>query len=163
MDLIASALQRDKVVVCQEDPRSDAARHCLNAYYGELARRFDTGYDVNLAADTEASDMILPRGVFLLAWADGAPLGCVAVKGHGGRTAEIKRLWTAPHARRLGVGKRLMSAAEEAARGLGIELLRLDTNSALPEAERLYRTSGWQEIDRFNDDPYPDLFFEKRL
>ncbi|MGY3648885.1 hypothetical protein ACVWW2_004176 [Bradyrhizobium sp. LM4.3] len=56
-----------------------------------------------------------------------------------------------------------MDTAEDAARGLGIRLLRLDTNSALAEAGQLYRRSGWSEIPRFNDDPYPDLFFEKRL
>lgn len=56
-----------------------------------------------------------------------------------------------------------MGAAETVARELGIETLRLDTNSALPEALKLYRTSGWVEIARFNDDPYPDHFFEKRL
>ena len=42
-------------------------------------------------------------------------------------------------------------------------LLRLDTNTALPEALALYRRLGWSEIDRFNDDPYPDAFFEKHL
>ncbi|MBV8697741.1 MAG: PadR family transcriptional regulator, partial [Bradyrhizobium sp.] len=63
----------------------------------------------------------------------------------------------------LGLARRLMDAAESAARTLGITVLRLDTNSALPEAGQLYRTSGWREIARFNDDPYPDLFFEKRL
>jgi hypothetical protein len=56
-----------------------------------------------------------------------------------------------------------MERAETAARELSIKVLRLDTNSALPEAGRLYRSSGWTEIPRFNDDPYPDLFFEKRL
>jgi hypothetical protein len=56
-----------------------------------------------------------------------------------------------------------MDAAENAARDLSIQLLRLDTNSALPEARQLYRSTGWIEIERFNDDPYPDLFFEKRL
>jgi hypothetical protein len=56
-----------------------------------------------------------------------------------------------------------MDAAENAARELSITVLRLDTNSALPEAGKLYRSSGWREIPRFNDDPYPDLFFEKRI
>ena len=56
-----------------------------------------------------------------------------------------------------------MDAAENAARDLGITLLRLDTNSALAEAGQLYRTTGWREIPRFNDDPYPDLFFEKHI
>jgi hypothetical protein len=52
---------------------------------------------------------------------------------------------------------------ETAARALGVRTLRLDTNSALPEALALYRKSGWVEIARFNDDPYPDHFFEKVL
>ena len=77
--------------------------------------------------------------------------------------AEIKRLWVAPSARGQKLGRRLMDAVEDAARELGIAVLRLDTNSALAEAGQLYRSSGWTEIPRFNDDPYPDLFFEKRL
>jgi hypothetical protein len=56
-----------------------------------------------------------------------------------------------------------MRALEIAARELSVKTLRLDTNSALPEALTLYRTSGWVEIDRFNEDPYPDHFFEKHL
>lgn len=77
--------------------------------------------------------------------------------------AEIKRLWVCPSARGLGVARRLMAAAEAAARDLAITTLRLDANSALTEALALYRRTGWVEIDRFNDDPYPDFFFEKRL
>ena len=56
-----------------------------------------------------------------------------------------------------------MDAAENAARHLSVRIVRLDTNSALGEALQLYRSTGWNEIDRFNDDPYPDLFFEKQL
>ena len=85
------------------------------------------------------------------------------LKGGGREYAEIKRLWVAPAARGLRLGRRLMDVTEDAARGLGIKLLRLDTNSALAEAGQLYRRSGWSEIPRFNEDPYPDLFFEKRL
>ena len=90
--------------------------------------------------------MVRPRGSFIVAMSDGLPLGCVGLKGGGREYAEIKRLWVAP-----------------AARELGIALLRLDTNSALAEAGQLYRRTGWTEIPRFNDDPYPDLFFEKHL
>ena len=56
-----------------------------------------------------------------------------------------------------------MAAAEDTARTLHIDTLRLDTNRALPEAERFYRTAGWTEIERYNDNPYAELFFEKRL
>ncbi|MGU3468214.1 GNAT family N-acetyltransferase [Methylobacterium sp. C33D] len=163
MDRIALALGRDAVAIREADPASAAARACLAAYYAELASRFDGGFDVARSCDPEAGAMVRPRGVFLLASADGLPVGCVGLKGSGGAAAEIKRLWIDPAARGLGLAKRLMREAEAAARDLGVRTLRLDTNSALPEALTLYRRSGWVEIDRFNDDPYPDHFFEKAL
>ncbi|MES5483860.1 bifunctional helix-turn-helix transcriptional regulator/GNAT family N-acetyltransferase [Bradyrhizobium sp. INPA03-11B] len=164
MDLIASALGRDATALHEMDPRSDEARYCLGEYYAELARRFKQGFDVKLSRDPDAKDMVRPRGSFIVAMSDGLPLGCVGLKGTAaGEYAEIKRLWVAPAARGLGLGRRLMDTAENAARELGIAVLRLDTNSALAEAGQLYRRTGWTEIPRFNDDPYPDLFFEKRL
>ncbi|HCO54470.1 MAG TPA: PadR family transcriptional regulator [Pelagibacterium sp.] len=163
MDLVASALGRDRISFEEVDPRSEAARFCLQQYYEELARRFEEGFDVKRSADPDAIDMIRPRGAFILAVSDGLPIGCVGLKGTKKGYAEIKRLWVAPSARGLGLAHRLMAATEGAARDLGIALLRLDTNRALPEAIAMYRKTGWTEIDRFNDDPYPDFFFEKRL
>lgn len=163
MDLVASALARDRISLEQTDPRSTEARFCLEQYYEELARRFEEGFDVKRSADPDALDMIRPRGAFILALSDGLPIGCVGLKGTKKGYAEIKRLWVAPSARGLGLAHRLMAAAESAARELGITLLRLDTNRALPEAIAMYRRTGWTEIDRFNDDPYPDFFFEKHL
>jgi DNA-binding MarR family transcriptional regulator/GNAT superfamily N-acetyltransferase len=163
MDLIAAALGRSRISIELTDPRAEAARHCLGEYYGELSRRFKGGFEVSLSRDPNAVDMMAPRGAFFVAMSDGLPLACVGLKGDGGESAEIKRLWVSPAARGLGVGRRLMNAAEDAARSLSIKVLRLDTNSALAEASQLYRSTGWTEIPRFNDDPYPDLFFEKRL
>ena len=163
MDIVALALGRDHLAIEEADPRGEAARHCLGEYYAELGRRFEKGFDVSLSRDPEAGDMMRPRGSFLLALSDGLPLGCVGLKGTGKEWAEIKRLWVSPAARGLGVARRLMEAAEAAARELSIAVLRLDTNRALPEAMQLYRSTGWTEIPRFNDDPYPDTFFEKRL
>ncbi|MGH6777070.1 MAG: bifunctional helix-turn-helix transcriptional regulator/GNAT family N-acetyltransferase [Bradyrhizobium sp.] len=163
MDMIASAFGRDRIKIRDVDPRAEQARYCLGQYYGELSRRFERGFDVSLSRDPDAVDMVPPRGTFLIAMSDGQPLGCVGLKGTGGELAEIKRLWVAPSARGLGLGRRLMDAAENAARELSIKILRLDTNGALAEALALYRRTGWTEIDRFNDDPYPDRFFEKQL
>jgi DNA-binding MarR family transcriptional regulator/GNAT superfamily N-acetyltransferase len=163
MDLIASALTRERVTLDEMGPRSEQARYCLGEYYGELGRRFKQGFDVSLSRDPDAKDMRRPRGTFIVAMSDTLPIGCVGLKGTDHGYAEIKRLWVAPAARGLRLGRRLMDMTEDVARGLGIKLLRLDTNSALAEAGQLYRRSGWSEIPRFNDDPYPDLFFEKRL
>jgi DNA-binding MarR family transcriptional regulator/GNAT superfamily N-acetyltransferase len=163
MDMIGSALGVLRTTVQEMDPTSGEARYGLGEYYCELARRFAQGFEVARSRDPDAADLRRPRGAFLVAISDGLPIGCVGLKGTGGELAEIKRLWVAPSARGLKLGRRLMEAAETAARQLGITVLRLDTNSALPEAGQLYRSSGWCEIARFNDDPYPDLFFEKRL
>ncbi|CUI61327.1 acetyltransferase [Cognatishimia activa] len=163
MDLIATAFGRDKVTIQEMDPRATDSLYCLQSYYDELEARFERGFDVSLSRDPEAANMMPPLGAFYVAMSDGLPLGCCGLKGVGTDVAEIKRLWVSPSARGLGLAQRLLAECETAANDLGIKTLRLDTNSALPEAEQLYRKTGWTQIERFNDDPYPDLFFEKAV
>ncbi|WP_261385221.1 helix-turn-helix domain-containing GNAT family N-acetyltransferase [Vannielia litorea] len=162
MDLVASALGQHRIEIMVEDPQAEDSRYCLEEYYAELGRRFDTGFDVNLSRDPDADSMRAPIGSFFVARSDGLPVGCVGLKG-GQAFGEVKRLWVAPAARGLRLATRLMDALEAYARLLNMTVLRLDTNSALPEAVAMYRNAGWAEIDRFNDDPYPDHFFEKVL
>ena len=152
----------DEIAIDLVDPRAPDALRCLNAYYDELARRFPGGFDVTRSRDPEAADMTPPRGVFLVARSVDRPVACAGLKGQG-RWGEVKRVWVSPSTRGMGLATRLMARIETAARDLGMTLLRLDTNSALPEAVAMYRKAGWTEIPRFNDDPYPDVFFEKGL
>lgn len=163
VDIIAAAFGRERVIIKEVDPASVAAQECMEAYYHELSRRFQGGFDVNLSCDPDKDDMRAPRGTFLLAISDGLPVGCAGLKGTDKGYAEVKRVWVAPEARGLGIFRMLMQRVEEIAATLGTTLLRLDTNSALPEAVAAYRKAGWQQIDRFNEDPYPDLFFEKSI
>lgn len=163
MDVVAATLGRDRIALAEVAPADPRAQGCLRAYYAELARRFRQGFDVNLSRDPEAAAMQPPRGSFLIALSDGVAVGCAGLKGTDRGYGEVKRVWVDPSTRGLGLSRRLMTAVEDRARGLGMAVLRLDTNSALPEAVALYRSSGWTEIPRFNDDPYPDRFFEKRL
>lgn len=163
MDVVATALGFDRIRFQQVSPTDPRAVTCLQSYYGELAQRFPEGFDVSLSADPETPDMEPPRGAFLLALSDGMPVGCGGLKGPDKGYAEIKRVWVAPAARRMGLAGKLMAALEDEARALAIPRLRLDTKSVLSEAVAFYRKSGWTEIPRFNDDPYPDVFFEKRL
>lgn len=163
MDVVATALGRDRIALAEVPPADLRAQACLAAYYAELGRRFRQGFDVNLSRDPEARDMVPPRGAFLIALSDGLAIGCAGLKGTDKGYGEVKRVWVDPSARGIGLSRQLMAAVEARARALGIGVLRLDTNSALPEAVGLYQRSGWTEIDRFNDDPYPDRFFEKRL
>ena len=163
MDLIASTLGRDRIRLLPTDPEAPEARYCLGQYYADLARRFDTGFDPGSSLDPAAADLRPPRGAFLVAMSDGLPLGCAALKGSGGPVAELKRLWVAPAARGLGLGRRLTAAIEDAALRLGVTTLRLDTNRTLTEAIALYRAAGWREVPAFNAEPYAHHWFAKAL
>ena len=83
--------------------------------------------------------MTPPAGVFLIARARAQPVGCGALKFHAGAPAELKRMWVAPEARGIGLGRRLLQELERLAREAGVEVLRLETNRALDEAIALYR------------------------
>ena len=139
--MVASALGRDRIAIEEADPRDDAARHCLGEYYSELGRRFKQGFDVSLSRDPDAVDMVRPRGAFLLAMSDGLPIGCVGLKERR-RNGGNQEALDLPDRARFRHCRRLMHAVENLARELSVKTLRLDTNSALPEALKLYRTSG---------------------
>jgi hypothetical protein len=46
---------------------------------------------------------------------------------------------------------------------MGLHTLRLDTNRSLTEARALYARNDYGEIARYNDNPYADHWFEKRV
>jgi ribosomal protein S18 acetylase RimI-like enzyme len=94
---------------------------------------------------------------------NGAPAGCGGFTPLGEDSAYLKRMWIAPEARGLGLGRRLLSELEEKARSLGYRFVRLETHKALPEAQQLYRSSGYSEVAAFNDEPYAHHWFEKQL
>lgn len=145
------------------DPASDVARWCLAQYFAELSRRFERGFDPAQSLSPDEDELRLPRGAFLVAFVDGDPVACGALKTLEPGVGYLKRMWVADSMRGFGFGGRMLRALEAQARELGMHTLRLETNRALVEAIGLYRRSGYVEIPRFNAEPYGDFFFEKRL
>jgi DNA-binding MarR family transcriptional regulator/predicted GNAT family N-acyltransferase len=145
------------------DPAHRHARHCLQEYYAELDRRFDGGFDLEQSVAVALDDIRPPTGGFLLASLRGEPVGCGALRTPGEGLGEIKRMWVDPSARGLGVGRRLLTELEDRARASGCRRVRLDTNGVLVEAIAMYRSTGYREVEPFNDDPYAQLYFEKEL
>jgi ribosomal protein S18 acetylase RimI-like enzyme len=72
-------------------------------------------------------------------------------------------MWIAESARGLGLGRRLMEELEMLARRSGASVARLETNSVLEEAMAMYRSAGYEEVPAFNDEPFANHWFEKRL
>lgn len=151
------------VTIAAEPEDSADARHCVEAYYRELDRRFEQGFDPGSGGYASGAAKDAGKGCFLVARLDGRPVGCGAVRALDAQTGEIKRMWVAPEARGTGLARRLLDALEEKARGFGMRRVRLDTNKTLKEAQALYRKAGYREIGRYNDNSYADFFFEKEL
>jgi len=151
------------VEIVGEAPDSADARSCLDAYFREIAARFEGGFDPTRDNSARADEMTPPSGLFVVARLDGEPVGCGGLKRTDKATGEIKRVWTSPPARGMGIARRMVRTLEAAARDTGLKTLRLDTNRALKEAHALYRKEGFREIARFNDNPYAHHWFEKRL
>src|SRR3954447_3128590 len=146
-----------------EHPESADARWCIESYFATLRERFDSGFDPAASIRADARDLTPPRGLLLLARLHGRPVGCGAVKLHDRDPAEIKRMWVAPEARGLGVGRRLLAALESEAVTHGATVVHLETNRSLGEAVSLYRSAGYVEVPAFNDEPYAHHWFQKRL
>lgn len=159
--MVPQPVDRPPVRIELLDAAEPEAQRCLHAYYAELDRRFDAGFDPDVARPVDVDDVRPPRGLFLVARRNAEAIGCGALKLHGDGPAEIKRMWVSESARGLGVGRRLLDELERRARAGGACAVRLDTNDTLTAAISLYRSAGYVEIDAFNDEPYADHWFEK--
>jgi len=156
--LTAAAVQVDEV-----SPQSRDAQHCLEQYFSELSRRFEDGFDPAHSLAPTIEDFAPPLGSFLLMRLQGKPIGCGGFKSDESGAAYVKRMWISESARGLGLGRRLLQEIEEKARARGYRSIRLETEKSLAEAQQLYRTSGYREVEPFNAERYAHHWFEKLL
>ena len=158
--LVATSL----VELRQVDPEHADAQRCLRAYVAELNRRApERGFDPTRGATAEPHEVRPPNGAFVVAYLRGEAVGCGAVKHHPGDVTDVKRMWLAESARGLGLGRRLLEHLERLAREHGSREAHIETSDVLPEAIALYRSAGYVEVPPFNDEPFADRWFTKRL
>ena len=92
-----------------------------------------------------------PDGALLLAWLDGAAVGCGAVRRIDERACEMKRMYVEDAGRGRGVGRALAEAVLAAARALGYTEMYLDTSIGQREAIGLYRSLGFVDVEPYYD------------
>jgi len=156
--LVAASVQITAV-----DPEHPDAQYCLAEYVAELNQRSTRGFDPSVGATALSHEVRPPAGQFFAAYLHDEPVGCGAVKHHPDAPAEIKRMWIAPQARGLGLGRRLLETLEGCARAGGARVAHIETSAVLIEALSLYRSAGWVEVPPFNDEPFADHWFKKEL
>ena len=162
-DLLVSAAT---VELVGADPGSGPARVAVRRYLDELDVRFPGGFDVAAAEAEDAAppgSAAHPPGRFVLALSDGEPVACGGLRTIAPGIAEVKRMWVDPGWRGAGLGARVLRHLEELARDTGHRVVRLDTHGSLGEAVAMYERAGYHRIDRYNDNPHAQVFFERRL
>jgi GNAT superfamily N-acetyltransferase len=150
------------IVIAVEPPDEADGRRLLRRFEEEKREREDD-YDVENAVRLAPQELMPPSGAFLVARLEGRAVGCGGVRRLGPDVGELRRLYVAPEARSLGVGKMLFEAMEEAARRIGYRTVRLDTNPALREAREMFEELGYREIPPYNDNPNAGVWYEKDL
>ncbi|WP_371479554.1 GNAT family N-acetyltransferase [Kitasatospora sp. NBC_00315] len=112
-----------------------------------------------------SSEFHPPHGLLLLLLEDGVPVAGGAYRRYDGRTAEVKRMWTAVGHRRRGLARRVLAELEAAAAAAGHGRMYLTTGPLQPEAKGLYLATGYTPLFDVTADPSTvgPLAFEKRL
>ena len=97
-----------------------------------------------------------PMGAFFVGYLQDRPVVTGAWRrrsdvefGGTTRTAEVKRMYVAPSARRLGLAREMLAHLEETARAAGVEAMVLETGMRQPEAITLYESAGYTPVPGF--------------
>ncbi len=135
----------------------------MSAYFDELDQTFPTGFDPGDTLTADAAQFDPPSGEFVVIRVDDDVAGCGGVYSLEPGVAEIKRMWVAPTWRGLGLASRLLGDLEQRAARLGNRTVRLDTNATLTTAIAMYERAGYRTIERYNDNPFAQRWFEKPI
>ncbi|NUP51061.1 MAG: GNAT family N-acetyltransferase [Catenulispora sp.] len=133
--------------VAWDDPEAAVLRAAQRAEIEALY-----GPDSEPGVAPSAADIAL----FLIAYAEGRPVGCGGLRSLEPGAAEVKRMYVVPEWRGRGVSGAVLTALETAAAVRGWTTLRLETGPKQAAAIRFYERSGYARIACFGayaDDP----------
>lgn len=128
--------------------RTDSAHHDFVALVrlldAELAAR--DGREHSLYAQFNKIDSIKHA---VVAYDDGIPAGCGAMKEFDAQSMEIKRMYVLPDERRKGIAAGILLELERWAEELSYRASVLETGKRQPEAIALYTKNGYTSIPNY--------------
>lgn len=107
----------------------------------------------------------MTNGCFWCLIDDNNVIGTIAIRkiDDAKRIVELKRMFVLPEFQGNGYGRLLLEHAVKCAREEGYQKICLDTRKQFSVAQHLYRSVGFQETERYNDNEHAELYFELDL
>ncbi len=134
------------VTITNEDPTSATARQLMAALTLELEKRYDPNVAVDVTRMPELHNVNSDGVQFVVAWLDGQPVGCGAIRPIDEGATEVKRMYVNPNMRGKGIAHQILTRLEELATADGFNVTRLETGIRQPEAVALYEKAGYVPI-----------------
>lgn len=85
----------------------------------------------------------------VVAYENGKPMGCGAIKEYAPGIMEVKRMYTPPESRGKGVASKVLAELETWAAEMSYEKCILETGKKQPEAIGLYQKNGYTLIPNY--------------
>lgn len=120
--------------------RALAPEHMRGAFESYIAQSLREEIDRVEAYYAERS------GSFWIAEHANGLVGMFGLEAAGERTAELRRMYVAPAARRKGIARNMLAHAEHVCIEAGCDRLILSTSELQPAALALYRASGYVPV-----------------
>lgn len=96
-------------------------------------------------------------------WVSGSPITAVLTLYRVDNQLLIENIAVHPSAQGRGLGRALMSFAEQEAARLGLTRMALYTHEVMTENQAIYARLGYTEVERRTEDGYRRIYMEKRL
>ena len=107
----------------------------------------------------------MKSGCFWCLIDNGNFIGTVAIRiiDDDNRIVELKRMFVLPEYQGRGYGRLLLEHAITYSQKQKYQKMCLDTRKQFSAAQHLYRSVGFREIEKYNDNEHAELYFELTL
>lgn len=101
----------------------------------------------------------------VVAYENGKPVGCGAIKAYSSEVMEVKRMYVCPEQRKKGIAAAILSELERWAVELSCRKCVLETGRKQPEALALYARHGYKQVENYGQYAGVEnsICFEKRI
>ncbi len=126
-----------------------------------LSSEFGISFDISTMLEQDMAELqkfAPPEGRLLLGQYETKIAGCACLRKIGEEVGEIKRMYVRPEYRRKGIGRSLVEAIIKEARRIGYSKIRLDSARFMKEAQALYRSFGFQNIEPYAESEIPEEY-----